>query len=192
MKPVTSSPSELRKQIGPAVWLLFLFVRCVPSDWPGDSGAEWVAKGNIITDSELSERLGVSVSVARAWRCRLRQLGLIGWLLWPGRGRAYWLTGVAHVFDFERPQSAASSIGLESPREPAAAVWRAVLSDADKQSRLQAIEKARGNLLAHADGLNKLLFERKQKARTRGSTNAAATPFLGGESAIRPVVEAQQ
>lgn len=38
------------------------------------------------------------------------------------------------------------------------------LSEAEKQSRLQAIEKARTNLLAHADGLNKVLFDRRQKA----------------------------
>jgi hypothetical protein len=38
------------------------------------------------------------------------------------------------------------------------------LSEAEKQSRLQAIEKARANLLAHADGLNKILFARRQKA----------------------------
>jgi hypothetical protein len=81
MKPATSSSSELRKQIGPPVRLLFLFVRCVPPNWPGDSGPAWVAKGNIITDSELSQRLGVSVSVVRARRRRLSQLGLIGWLL---------------------------------------------------------------------------------------------------------------
>jgi hypothetical protein len=42
------------------------------------------------------------------------------------------------------------------------------LSDAEKQTRLQAIEKARANLLSHADGLNKMLFERRQKA-TSGS-----------------------
>jgi hypothetical protein len=44
------------------------------------------------------------------------------------------------------------------------AVGGSKLSDAEKQSRLQAIEKARGNLLTHADGLNKMLFERRQKA----------------------------
>jgi hypothetical protein len=37
------------------------------------------------------------------------------------------------------------------------------LSDAEKQSRLQAIEKARANLLSHADGLNRMLFERRTK-----------------------------
>ena len=39
------------------------------------------------------------------------------------------------------------------------------LGNAEKQSRLQAIEKARANLLNHADGLNKMLFERRQRAK---------------------------
>lgn len=37
------------------------------------------------------------------------------------------------------------------------------LSDSEKQNRLKAIEKARANLLSHADGLNKMLFERRAK-----------------------------
>jgi hypothetical protein len=59
------------------------------------------------------------------------------------------------------------------------AVANAKLSDAEKQSRLQAIEKARGNLLAHADGLSKFLSERKQKARTKASGGELGAPFLG-------------
>lgn len=45
------------------------------------------------------------------------------------------------------------------------AVESGKLSDAEKQIRLQAIEKARANLLAHADGLSKMLFERRQRAK---------------------------
>jgi hypothetical protein len=39
------------------------------------------------------------------------------------------------------------------------------LSDADKQARTATIDKARENLLQHADGLNNLLFERRQKGK---------------------------
>jgi hypothetical protein len=39
------------------------------------------------------------------------------------------------------------------------------LSDADKKARTATIDKARENLLQHADGLNNLLFERRQKSK---------------------------
>jgi len=50
------------------------------------------------------------------------------------------------------------------------------LNDAERQSKLQAIEKARANLLAHADGLSKMLFEQRQK-----SAPAFRLPILGSE-----------
>jgi len=39
------------------------------------------------------------------------------------------------------------------------------LSDSEKMARIANVEKARENLLQHADGLNNLLFERRQKSR---------------------------
>jgi hypothetical protein len=39
------------------------------------------------------------------------------------------------------------------------------LPDADKQRKLETIEKNRENLLRHAEGLNNLLFERRQKGK---------------------------
>jgi hypothetical protein len=63
------------------------------------------------------------------------------------------------------------------------AVEGSKLSDVDKQTRLQAIEKARGNLLSHADGMNKLLFERRQKA--------AAVP-QAGKDAFSPMLPGTQ
>jgi hypothetical protein len=54
------------------------------------------------------------------------------------------------------------------------------LSDAEKQTRLQAIAKARGNLLTHADGLNKMLFDRRNKAAsTLGLPRLGPQPVLG-------------
>jgi hypothetical protein len=63
------------------------------------------------------------------------------------------------------------------------AVEGSKLSDEDKQTRLQAIEKARGNLLSHADGMNKLLFDRRQKA--------AAVPQVG-KDAFSPMLATPQ
>ena len=42
------------------------------------------------------------------------------------------------------------------------------LSSDDKKARTGTIDKARENLLRHADGLNNLLFERRQKGKTAG------------------------
>jgi hypothetical protein len=41
-------------------------------------------------------------------------------------------------------------------------------SDAEKESRLRAIEAARRRLLENADGLNRVLFQRRQSARSSG------------------------
>lgn len=61
------------------------------------------------------------------------------------------------------------------------AVEASKISDAEKQSRLQAIEKARANLLAHADGLSKLLFQKRERAREqRPILGQPRWPILGG------------
>jgi hypothetical protein len=43
------------------------------------------------------------------------------------------------------------------------------LSADEKKARTATIDRARENLLQHADGLNNLLFERRQKAKPQGS-----------------------
>jgi len=65
------------------------------------------------------------------------------------------------------------------------------LSDAEKQSRLQAIEKARGNLLTHADGLNKLLFERRQKAAVQFDHNVYSPGLPVPQSPYSPAPRTQ-
>jgi hypothetical protein len=40
------------------------------------------------------------------------------------------------------------------------------LPDAEKQNRLQALERVRANVLAHADALDNLLFQRRPARRT--------------------------
>jgi hypothetical protein len=58
------------------------------------------------------------------------------------------------------------------------------LSDTEKQSRLQAIEKTRTNLLTHADGLSKLLFERRQKARPPALVDSLMAPVFGRQNPL--------
>jgi ddrB-like ParB superfamily domain len=53
------------------------------------------------------------------------------------------------------------------------------LSAAEKRDRLAQIEKARGNLLRNADGLDALLFKRKEEFRSRVSPVPASTPRIG-------------
>jgi transcriptional regulator with XRE-family HTH domain len=98
MKPATSqSPKNIRKQVGPAVWLLALFVCFAPADWTGDAPVH-VARGNVVTDAELAERLGVSQRTIAKWCRRLRAAGLIGWLVAPREGRVFWIGAVNRIF----------------------------------------------------------------------------------------------
>ncbi|MBZ5701023.1 MAG: hypothetical protein LAN84_04180 [Acidobacteriia bacterium] len=128
MNPATSQTSDnLRKQIGPAVWLLLLLLRFVPAEWTGDEPA-WVVGGSVVADAELAERLEVSPAVITKWRLRLRKLGLLGWLVSPGRGRAFWVAGVNRVLGGgEKPASQeAAKQTAALPAGPAAEVWRVI------------------------------------------------------------------
>ena len=127
MTPATSqTPNNLRKQIGPAVWLLILLVQHTPTDWTGNEAA-WVAGGNVVSDSELVTRLEISLSALAGWRRRLRNLGLMGWLLSPRHGRAYWVSGIARVFaDSQTTEQPCETEANKPTRAPAAEVWKAV------------------------------------------------------------------
>jgi hypothetical protein len=127
MTPSTSGNStNLCKQIGPAIWLLILLIQHTPADWNGNESA-WVAGGNVVSDSELVQRLGISLAALAGWRRRLRELGLMGWLLSPRHGRAYWVAGVARVF--AESGAAEQQPGPEANKPtsaPAAAIWRVI------------------------------------------------------------------
>jgi len=98
MTPATSQiPKNLRERIGPAVWLLAILVRFTSADWNGDEPA-YVASGNVMSDSELAEHLGVSERTISSWRRRLRRAGLIGWLSAPGQGRVFWIAPLNLIF----------------------------------------------------------------------------------------------
>lgn len=97
---------SVRKEIGSAVWLLALLVRFAPVEWTGNDTA-WLANGNVVSDAELAELLEVSRATVANWRSRLRKLGLIGWLVAPGQGRALWIGAVNRVF--------AGELGGENP-----------------------------------------------------------------------------
>jgi len=129
MTPSTSGNStNLRKQIGPAIWLLILLVQHTPADWTGNESA-WVAGGNVVSDSELVKRLGISLAALTGWRRRLRRLGLMGWLLSPRNGRAYWVAGVSRVFAdsevTEQPSGREANKPTSAPA-PAVAVWEVI------------------------------------------------------------------
>lgn len=127
MTPGTSrTPDNLRKQIGPAIWLLILLVQHTPADWTGVEAA-WVAGGNVVSDSELVKRLGISLAALAGWRRRLRKLGLMGWLLSPHNGRAYWVAGIARVFaDSEVTEQRPGPEADKPTGSPATAIWRVI------------------------------------------------------------------
>lgn len=101
MTPATSQTPNLRKQIGPALWLYALLGQFVPADSRGDK-AVYVAGGNVVTDAELALRLEASERVVGCWRRRLRAARLIGWLTAPGgKGRVFWLEAMNPVAGIE-------------------------------------------------------------------------------------------
>jgi hypothetical protein len=122
-----SGEVHLHKQIGPAVWLLLLLLRFVPAEWSGNEPV-WVGGGNVVSDRELADWLEVSSAVITKWRLRLRKLGLLGWLVSPDRGRAFWVAGANRVLGSEeKPASQeAAKQTAALPACPAAEVWRVI------------------------------------------------------------------
>ena len=98
---MTPAPSQVlsnpRKQIGPSLWLFLHLLQFVPAEWTGAEPV-WIAGGNVFSDAALAEALEVSLAVISSWRTRLRKLGMLGWLVSPGKGRAFWVSGVNRVF----------------------------------------------------------------------------------------------
>lgn len=128
MSPATSEiPKNVRKQIGPAIWLLLLLLRYTPAEYSGD-GSAWVSGGNVVSDSELAQRLEVSPAVVRAWRHRLRRAGLLGWLASPvpGAGRAFWVAGPNRVVSEEKQAIATTEKQPAALSTCPAAIWRVI------------------------------------------------------------------
>jgi hypothetical protein len=86
----SQTPNNIRKKVGPAVWLLALLWDSMPADWTGDTFLS-VASGNVISDAEFAERLEVSQRTIAKWRSRLPAAGVIGWLVARGQGRVFWI-----------------------------------------------------------------------------------------------------
>lgn len=119
MTPATSQNlAKFRKQVGEAIYLLLLLADFTPPAWDGQTPT-WVAGGNIVSDIELSARLGVSQKAISTWRSKLRATGVIGWLVSPGNGRAYWVGGVNAAL-------AAAQRSDTKRISTAAVVWRAI------------------------------------------------------------------
>jgi hypothetical protein len=124
MTPATSqSPNNLRKKVGPAVWLFSVCVHGAPAGWSGDEPA-WIAGGRPITDAQLAAWLGESARTIATWRLRLRRLGLLGWHIAPGNGRVFWLGPVNRVLEELLGKSPATQSAMAAPVLPA--IWRVI------------------------------------------------------------------
>ena len=124
MKPATSQTrNNIRKKVGHAIWLLSVFAHRAPAEWSGDESA-WIAGGNPLTDSQLGEWLGESARTIAEWRLRLRKLGLLGWHVVPGKGRAFWVGPVNRVLEALSEQRPAVQSTMAAPVVPA--IWRVI------------------------------------------------------------------
>lgn len=98
-----------------------------PENWSGNEPA-WVANGFPISDAEIAAALEVPQTIVARHRVRLRKIGLLGWLISPGKGRAFWIAGLNQVFGSgetsSQPQAAAQVIPPQSG--PAAELWNAI------------------------------------------------------------------
>jgi hypothetical protein len=122
----SQNPTNIRVQVGSAIWLLLLFLQYTPADWTGKKTA-WVASGAIVSDPELLTRLGISLSVLKRWRRKLHKLGFLGWLLSPRNGRAYWVASPDRLFpEAQAIEQADSSEANKPALTSAQAVWKAV------------------------------------------------------------------
>ena len=88
---------NIRKQIGPGLWLFAFLGQFTPASWDGIERVV-VAEGNVISDRELADRLQVTASTISSWRRRLKRAGLLDWLSERGRGRVLFLRGVSQAF----------------------------------------------------------------------------------------------
>jgi len=120
----TPTPEGLRREVGSAVWLLFLFFQFVPADWTGETSAN-IANGNLILDFELAQRLAVSIAAVQSQLCKLRRLGLVGWAVPAGvDGRVFWLTPEARLpFEFRAPAQRPTEPQLAQLARTSPAIW---------------------------------------------------------------------
>src|SRR5712692_10754348 len=125
---MTRDASNFRERVGSAVWLLLLLANFTAQEWGGDA-PPGAAGGNVVTDAELAMHLGVSEGTISKWRSKLRAAGVIGWLVAPRQGRAYWVKGVnsalgSGVAEREAPEEKPA----KDPARPSlrAAIWRAI------------------------------------------------------------------
>lgn len=93
-------PTNLREQIGKAVLLYGLFMRCAPREWDGDVPV-WLPQRYLISDADIAADFGVSQGTAARWRCRLRAVGVAGWLEAPA-GRLFWISNANLIFGWRR------------------------------------------------------------------------------------------
>lgn len=101
---------DRRKQVGRAIWLLAFLGLFSPDTWDGMQRVV-VAGGNVISDSELADRLQVTASTISCWRRRLKRAGLLDWLVSRGNGRVLFLRGMSQMCagsDSRNPTSSAS------------------------------------------------------------------------------------
>jgi hypothetical protein len=120
---------NLRKEIGPAVWLLVLLWLYTPEKW---DGVEWAAisNGDVVSDKGLGALLDAQPVTVASWRRRLKRAGLLDWLVKPGVGRQLFVKGFHQIFGAhpaaEQPAAAAKPAAgtqAKAQAKPAAAPW---------------------------------------------------------------------
>jgi hypothetical protein len=92
---------NLRRRVGPAMWLLVFLAAYTPEGWTGDASA-YIARGNIISDGELADCLQVTRGTLSRWRLRLRRAHLLDWLVRPGVGRVYIISALNKLLPQEQ------------------------------------------------------------------------------------------
>ena len=81
---------------------------------------------NPVSDAELAERLEVSPAVITKWRLRLRKIGLLGWLVSPGKGRAFSIAAINHSFTGGEEKPASQATEKQPASGPATTLWQVI------------------------------------------------------------------
>jgi len=97
----------------------------------------------------------------------------------PAKAKAYLVDPDNAVYALFRNDLGEMVKNLHAVDEKKQAVEDSNLPDAEKQNRLQALEQVRGNVLAHADALNNVLFRKRMGKRA----GVPLTPPATGASA---------
>jgi hypothetical protein len=155
------SVMNLRKQVGPAVWLLVLLSRFTPPNWDGFQTI-MIAGGNLGVSNyrdDAERRLLRNAAEAEQTFRTVSKLAKTN----PAQAREYMHDpdNAAYVL-FHRDFGQAVTV-LRRMDQAKERIEGSGLSASGKQIRLNALESSRPTQLGHVEALNSVLFERRQK-----------------------------